>query len=229
MSERVSFVLAEDHAVVRHGLRLLLEREPGFAVVGETADGLEAVALVERLQPQVLIVDLVLPGLGGLDVTREVVQRWPRTRVIVLSMQSAEAFVLRALRNGASAYVLKEATAEHLGQAIREALAGRRYLSPPLSENAVQALLAKAQSTAVEPYDTLTRREREVLHLCAEGLSNPQVGARLGISPRTAETHRTHVMEKLGLRSRAELITYAVKRGLLAGAPGPPGFGGAGD
>jgi two-component system, NarL family, response regulator NreC len=210
-------LLADDHQVVRQGIRALLEREPGFSVVGETSDGLAVADLVERTRPDVLVVDLVMPGLGGLDVAREVTRRFPRTRIVILSMHSSDAFVLQALRNGAAAYVLKESSASELVQAIRQVLAGRRYLSPPLSEKAIEAYVAKAKMGEVDIYETLTTREREVLHLAAGGLGNPAIGARLGISPRTAETHRAHLMQKLGLRTNRDLIVYAINRGLLPG------------
>jgi two-component system, NarL family, response regulator NreC len=212
-------VLADDHQVVREGLRLLLESQPGLTVVGETWDGLEVADLVERLKPDVLVADLIMPGLGGLDVTREVKRRSPRTRIVILSMHASDAFVLQALRNGASAYVLKSSSAADLVQAIHEVLAGRRYLSPPLSDKAITAYVKRAETGEVDIYETLTTREREVLHLAAEGLSNPAIGERLGISPRTAETHCAHVMQKLGLASKAELITYALNRNLLPGSP----------
>jgi DNA-binding NarL/FixJ family response regulator len=224
--------LADDHQIVREGLRALLERYPELSVIGETADGLRVAELVERLKPDVLVVDLVMPGLGGLDVTRDVKRRSPHTRVVILSMHAGEAFVLQALRSGASAYVLKDASAVELVQAIREVLAGRRYLSPPLSEKAIEAYVKRAEAVEVDIYETLTTREREVLHLAAEGLSNPAIGERLGISPRTAETHRAHVMQKLGLKNRADVVVYAVNRGLLprasAGAPVPPRTDGSG-
>jgi two-component system response regulator NreC len=208
-------VLAEDHQIVREGLRMLLDRQPGLSVVGETADGLEVADLVQRLGADVLVVDLVMPGLGGLDVTREVKRRSPRTAVLILSMHSSEAFVLRALRNGASAYVLKDSTGADLVKAIWEALAGRRYLSPPLSESAIEAYVTRAEGAAADAYETLTRREREVLHLAAEDLGNQAIGRRLGISARTAETHRARVMRKLGLRTRTDLVVYALHRGLI--------------
>ena len=219
MSKTTTIVLADDHQVVRQGLRLLIEAEPGFTVVGEAADGLQAIDLSERLAPNVLVVDLIMPGLGGLDVARRCRQRSPKTRVVVLSMHGSDAYVLEALRNGASAYVLKGCSAAELLLAIREAAEGRRYLSPPLSEKAIETYLQKASDTEVDVYDTLTPREREVLHLAAEGLSSAAMAERLGISPRTAETHRSHVMGKLGLHSRIELIRFALKRGLLP--PGP--------
>jgi DNA-binding NarL/FixJ family response regulator len=213
-------VLAEDHGVVRQGIRALLEKEPGFSVVGETPDGLQVADLVERTKPDVLVLDLVLPGLGGLDVAREVVRRSPRTRIVILSMHASEAFVVQAFRSGAAAYVLKDSSAADLVRAIQEVAAGRRYLSPPLSDKAIEVYVARAKEGEVDVYERLTTRERQVLHLAAEGLSNPAMGERLGISPRTAQTHRAHVMEKLGLRTRRDLIVYAVNRGLLREAPG---------
>jgi two-component system, NarL family, response regulator NreC len=216
-----TIVLADDHQLVREGLRLLLEGQPGFSVVGETSDGLQVTELVARLKPDVLVVDLVMPGLGGLDVAREVARRAPRTRIVILSMHSSDAFVVQALRSGASAYVLKDSSGEELVRAIRQALAGRRYLSPPLSEHAIEAYVKRAHGAEVDIYETLTSREREVLHLAAEGLGNPAIGERLGISPRTAETHRAHVMQKLGLRTRTDLIVYAINRGLLPAQPVP--------
>jgi two-component system, NarL family, response regulator NreC len=215
MSPSISIVLADDHQLVREGLRRLLEAEPGFSVVGETADGLGVAPLVDRLRPQVLVVDLMMPGLGGIEATRQVRKQSPGTQVVILSMHTAEPFVLDALRNGAAAYVPKDAPGTELIRAIREVVAGRHYLAPPLSEAVIQALLAQSPPAAPDPYDTLTGREREVLHLTAQGLSNKEIARRLGCSPRTAETHRTHLMRKLGLKSRTDLIRLALKRGLL--------------
>jgi two-component system response regulator NreC len=219
-SKAVRIVLADDHEVVREGLRALLEREPGFSVVGETADGLQVGEVVARTKPQVLVLDLVLPGLNGIDVAREVTKRAPETRIVVFTGHSSESLVIRALRNGVAAYVLKGSSAAELLQAIREALAGRRYLSPPLSNRAIEMYITRAEERHADAYDSLTTRERQVLHLAAEGLSSAAVGARLGIGARTADTHRTHVMKKLGLRSRRDLIVYALQRGLVRTEPG---------
>ncbi len=210
-----TLVLADDHPVVRQGLRAVLEAEPSFSVVGEVADGLEVLPLVERLRPDVLIVDVMMPGLSGLEVTRQVRQRSPGTRVLVLSMYANEIYVLEALRNGASGYVLKGASAADLVEAVRVAAAGRRYLSPPLSERGLEAYAERARAGTLDLYETLTTREREVLHLAAEGYSNPKIATRLGISTRTAETHRAHIMRKLGLQSQTDLVRYAVRRGIL--------------
>jgi two-component system response regulator NreC len=210
-----TIILADDHHVVRQGLCALLEAEPDFSVVGEAADGLQVLNLVERLQPDVLVLDLMMPGLNGLEVMREIARRSLRTRVVILSMHSNEAYVLQALRSGVAGYVLKESTASDLAQAVREAMAGRRYLSSPLSARAIEAYIEKAEVTTLDVYETLTSRERQVLQLAAEGLNNTQVAARLSISARTAETHRANVMRKLSLHSQTDLIRYALKHGIL--------------
>jgi len=210
-----TIVLADDHHVVRQGLRALLEAEPGFRLVGEAGDGLETVQLVERLHPDVLVLDLMMPGLNGLEVTLQVGKRSPQTRVVILSMHANEAYVLEALRNGAAGYVLKDASAAELVQAVREVAAGRRYLSSPLSERAIEAYVGKDQETTLDRYETLTTREREVLHLVAEGHTNAEIAARLSISPRTAETHRANMMRKLGLQTQTDLIRYALRRGII--------------
>ncbi len=212
---KTRIVLADDHPVVRHGVRSLLQAEADFAVVGEAADGIETVQLVERVQPEVLVVDLMIPGLNGLEVTRQVKQRSPQTRVVILSMHANEPYVLEALKNGASGYVLKDSSGTDLVHAVRQVVGGQRYLSPPLSERAVEAYMQKSQETAFDPYEALTDREREVLQLAAEGLSNPDIANRLSISPRTVETHRANLMRKLGLKTQTDLIRYALKRGIL--------------
>jgi len=196
-------------------MRALLEAEPDFRLVGEAGDGLETVQLVERLRPDVLVLDLMMPGLNGLEVTRQVGKRSPQTQVVILSMHANEAYVLEALRNGAVGYVLKDASVTELVQAVREVTAGRRYLSPPLSERAIDAYVGRAKEATLDRYETLTDREREVLHLVAEGCTNAAIAARLSISPRTAETHRANMMRKLGLHTQTDLIRYALRRGII--------------
>jgi len=210
-----TIVLADDHQIVRQGLRALLKSVPGLQLLGEASDGLETVRLAERQQPDVLVVDLMMPGLNGMDVARQVLKRSPHTRVVVLSMHSNEAYVVEALRAGASAYVLKEAGADDLVNAIRAAVQGRRYFSPPISEQAIKEYLSRAKETPPDPHETLTIREREVLQLTAEGLSGNAISERLFISPRTVETHRMNLMRKLSMRNQKEVIRYAVERGLL--------------
>jgi DNA-binding NarL/FixJ family response regulator len=211
----VTLLLADDHAVVREGLRALLEAEAGFSVVGEAGNGLEALRLVERLRPQVLVLDLMMPGLGGLEVTREVAKKFSATHVVVLSMYSSESYVMEAMKKGAAAYVLKGSSRLDLVTAIREAAAGRRFLSSPLSEHAISAYLARPSGEHLDDYENLTRREREVLQLLAEGHSHAEIGSRLFISPRTVESHKASLMRKLALRTQTDLIRYALERGLL--------------
>jgi two-component system response regulator NreC len=212
----VNILLADDHHVVREGFRALLTTESDFRIVGETGDGIEAVRLAEQRKPHVVVVDLMMPSLNGMEVTRQVTRRVPHTRVVLLSMHANEAYVLEALRNGASAYVLKDASSVELIRAVREAMAGRRYLSPPLSQMAIDAYVRKAEKTeTLDLYETLTNREREVLQQGAEGRTTAEIAARLCISPRTVETHRANVMHKLGLRSQTDLIRYALQRGIL--------------
>jgi len=211
----VSIMLADDHPVVRRGLRTLLEAEPNFSVIGETGDGLESVRLVERLQPDVLILDLMMPGLSGLEALRIIRQRSPRTRVVVLSMHHNNAFVAEALKNGATGYVLKGSDEENLVRAVREAAAGRRFLSPPVTERAIDAYIERARAAHFDPHETLTAREREVLQLSAEGKTGAEIAARLHISQRTVENHRANLLRKLGLKNQSELVCYAVRRGLI--------------
>lgn len=211
----VTLLLADDHHVVRQGLRALLQTEPDFRVIGEASDGLEVADLVERMKPTVLVVDLMMPGLNGLEVTRQVSKRSPQTRVLILSMHSDEAYVLQALRNGAAGYVLKDSSAADLVHGVREVAAGRRYLSPPLSDRAIEIYGQSATDATLDIYETLTTREREVLHLAAEGRSNVEIGDRLSISPRTVETHRAHLMRKLGLQGQTDLVRYALRRGII--------------
>jgi DNA-binding NarL/FixJ family response regulator len=211
----VTIVLADDHDIVRQGLRLLLEEQEDFRVVAEAAGGLETIKLVRALCPNVLVVDLMMLDLNGLEVTRQVRCYAAATHVVILSMYSDEAHVPEALRSGVSAYVLKGSSAACLFQAVREANAGRRYLSPPLSDRAFEAYLSKAQEAITDPYESLTPREREVLHLTARGLTNSEVATTLFISPRTVETHRANLMQKLNLHTQADLIRYAIRRGIL--------------
>jgi DNA-binding NarL/FixJ family response regulator len=163
----------------------------------------------------VIVLDLMMPGLNGLEATRQIGARSPQTRIVILSMHANEAYVLEALKNGASGYVLKDSSAAELVRAVREVMAGRRYLSPPLSERAIETYVQKALEAARDVYETLTNREREVLHLAAEGSSNAEIAVRLSLSARTVETHRAHMMHKLGLRTQTDLIRYALQRGII--------------
>lgn len=214
-SGTVRIVLADDRNVVREAIKCLLEVEPDFEVVGDVDDGLAVGPLVERLRPHVLILDVSIPGLFGLEVTRQVRQRSPQTAVIVLSRDINEWYVTEALRNGAAGYVAQHADARELVRAVRSVVQGQRYLSAPLSADDVQTWLTRADHHAGDPYQTLTGREREVLQLVAEGHSSTRVARRLSISVRTAEAHRANVMRKLRLKNHTALIRYALARGVL--------------
>lgn len=192
----------------------MLENKEDFSVIAEAGDGLEAVKVTTRMKPDILVVDLIMPGINGLEVTRQVGQLSPHTRVIVLSMYQDEAYVIEALQNGACGYVLKESNISDLVKAIREVAAGRHYLSSPLSELAIAAYKEKTKGVSLDLYNTLTTREREVLQLVAGGNTNAEIADKLFISERTVESHRATMMRKLSLTSRGDLIAYALKRGL---------------
>ena len=211
----ISIILADDHPVVRRGMQALLESEQDFSIVGVASDGLEAVELTERLKPDVLVLDLMMPGLSGLEALRILRERSPRTRAVILSMYSSSAFVAQALQNGAVGYVLKECTEENLVRAVREAAAGRRFLSPPLTEIAIDAFIEQSKTGPFDPHETLTPRQREVLQLAAEGKTNAEIAARLNISQRTVENHRATLMQRLGLQNQTELIRHAMRHGLI--------------
>src|SRR5262249_32817516 len=211
----VTVFLAEDHQIVRQGLSALLADQEDFDLAGEAGEGLQTVRLVERLRPSVLVLDLMLPGLPGLEVIGQVRKLSPATKIVVLSMHSDAAYVVAAMEAGASAYVLKEAGADQLVLAIRKVLAGQQYFSPPLSPTALRNYQEKAESTSADPFASLTRRERTVLEHSVEGLSSAEIGQRLVISPRTVETHRANLMRKLGVRKLKELIRLVSQRGVV--------------
>ncbi|HKB56263.1 MAG TPA: response regulator transcription factor [Lacunisphaera sp.] len=207
-------ILADDHEVVRRGVRSILEADGGFKVVSEVADGLSAVQAVEKLKPTLLFLDLSLPRLHGLEALRQVRATSPHTKVLVLSMHNDEPYVIEALRAGAMAYILKGSESTEIARAVAEVVAGRRYLSAPLSERAIAALTSQTPDQS-DPLSALTPREREVLLLGAEGLSTTEMAEKLFISPRTAETHRTNLMQKLGLQSQTDLVRFAIRKGLI--------------
>jgi two-component system, NarL family, response regulator NreC len=211
----VTVLLADDHHVVRRGIRALLEAEPDIKVTGEAGTGVEAVRLVQQLKPDVLVVDLMLADMSGLLVIRQSRKKSPKTGAVVLSMYGNDCYVVEALQAGAKSYVLKDCPPEELLRAVREVAAGHRYLAPPLSDRAIEAYLVRSEESKLDPYDMLTSREREVLILAAQGMTGAQTAERLCISPRTVESHRARLMQKLGLRNRAELIHYAVRQGLV--------------
>jgi len=210
----ITAIIADDHEIVRRGLRTILEQDSGCRVVAEAADGLTAAQLVEKHKPTVLILDLNMPRLHGIEVLRQTRTSSPHTRVVVLSMHNDEAYVIETLRAGAMAYILKGSESLEIAHALKEVLAGRRFLSAPLSEWAINALVSKPADGG-DPLQAVTPRERMVLQLAAEGASNAEIAEKLFISPRTAETHRTNLLRKLGLQTQTDLVRFAIRKGLI--------------
>jgi DNA-binding NarL/FixJ family response regulator len=210
-------VLADDHTLVRTGMRLLLESFPDVKVVGEAADGLEALEQIERHRPDCVVMDLAMPGLNGVEAVRRATTQHPGIPILVLSMHADEAYVHRALAAGAAGYLLKGSAKEELELAVSTVCRGETYLTPAISKTVVAALAQKtASSEAVSPLDVLTLRQRDVLRLVAEGSSTKQVAAELGLSAKTVEAHRHAIMERLGIRDLAGLVRFAVRAGLVA-------------
>lgn len=211
----VRVLIADDHPIVRKGMRSVLENEPGFKVVGEAEDGTQALEAVENLRPDVLIVDMMMPGHNGLEVIRQAKQYFPALHVLVLSMHKNDAYVAEALNRGASGYILKDTGPTELVEGVKSVISGERYLSKELSEQMVHSYNHGADDFRMDSYETLTNREREILQLAAEGLTSSEIAQRLSISRRTVETHRANLMDKLNLRNQTDLVLYAIKRGIL--------------
>lgn len=210
-----TLVLAEDHKIFREGLKALLDAIPDIEVIGETDDGLKAIAMVENKRPDILITDLSIPGMDGLEIVRRSKKVSPDTGIVVLSMHADDVHVIQAFRNGALAYVLKSEGMDDLEHAIRSVLDGRRFLSTALHFD-IQSIGERGEGDPFEdPYDTLTSREREVLQLVAEGYRSREISDRLFISLKTVDKHRANLMEKLNRHSQTELVHYAIQRGLV--------------
>ena len=209
-------LLADDHGIVRRGLKSLLESEPGLAVVAEAADGLEALRLCEEHTPDMLILDVGMPKLNGIEVAARAQKLESSPRVIILSMHSDESYILRALAAGARAYLLKDATDEDLLPAVRAVAGGKPYFSPSVTAVLVEDYLRRLQAKGLtDSYHLLTDREKEVLQLLAEGRSNKEVATLLDLGVSTVETHRANLMQKLNLHNTAEIVLYAVRKGII--------------
>lgn len=212
----IRIVIADDHRIMRSGLRLLLEREPDLKVVGEASDGRESVEMAARLEPDVMVMDVAMPNLNGIEAARQIGARAAGVRIAILSMHSDESYVMRALSAGARAYLLKDSAEADLIAAIRAIHEGRSFFSPAISSMLKEDYIREMRARGAEDsYELLTPREREILQMIAEGKTNKEVANILGLSLYTVETHRTHILQKLGLHSVPELILYAVRKGII--------------
>jgi len=213
----IRILLADDHTVVRKGLRLLLESHEGFQVIADAADGREAVVLAEQHRPDVVVMDIAMPTLNGIEAARQIGAALPQTAIVILSMHSDEAYVLKALKAGARAYLLKDSAEHDLINAVKAVSDGKAFFSPAISKMLVEDYVRQMQEQNVEDsFDLLTTREREILQLLAEGRSNKEVASVLQLSLYTVETHRANIFQKLNLHSGAELILYAIRKGVIS-------------
>ncbi|HMC63246.1 MAG TPA: response regulator transcription factor [Candidatus Solibacter sp.] len=213
----IRILLADDHTVVRKGLRLLLESHSGFHVIADAADGREAVALAERHTPDVVVMDVAMPILNGIEAARQISAKLPETAIVFLSMHSDEGYVLKALKAGARAYLLKDSAEDDLVSAVIAVSDGKAFFSPAISKMLVEDYMRQMQERKVEDsYELLTTREREVLQVLAEGRNNKEAAALLNLSLYTVETHRSNIFQKLNLHNGAELILYAIRKGVIS-------------
>lgn len=214
MNKSIRVLIADDHAIVRSGVRMLLEVEPDFEVVGEAEDGIQAIALTEKLQPDIVLMDISMPGIDGLEATRQIKSQWPDINIVVLTMHRSEEHFFEMLKNGASGYLLKGAEPGDLIHALRVVSQGAVFIYPTMAQKLVQDYLnLSGEDALIDPQ--LSPRENEILELLIEGFSNKEIAEKLVVSLSTVHTHRTNLMQKLGLSNRHELIQYARKRGLL--------------
>jgi DNA-binding NarL/FixJ family response regulator len=216
MENKLSIVLADDHTILREGLRALLTADPSFEIVGEARDGREAVRCVDKLGPNLLLIDLSMPRMSGMDAIREIKKRYPETKIIALTVHKTEEYLLTTLQAGADGYVLKDATHDELILAIKNVMGGKSYLSPGVSEKVIEGYLeGKKSNRSLSSWESLSQREREVLKLIAEGYKNKEIAEDLCISLKTVEKHRANLMKKLDLHNAAALTVYAMDKGLV--------------
>lgn len=214
---KIRIVIADDHGIVRKGLRLELEQHEEFEVVGEASDGREAVRVAEELAPDIVIMDIAMPNLNGIDAAAQMVKRSAQTRVIILSMHSDESYLTRALTAGVKGYLLKETADLDLFRAIQAVAQGKVFFSPAIANTLLEDYMRQLQQRGLkDSYDLLTDREKEILQLLAEGKSNKEVASTLDLSTYTVETHRTHIMQKLNLHSAADIVLYAVRKKIIS-------------
>lgn len=215
--KKCRILLADDHGVVRKGLRFLLESEPGLEVVGEAADGRQAVDMAAELKPDVIVMDIAMPRLNGIEATRQIVRDRPEIAIVMLSMHSDEEYLVRTLSAGAKGYLLKDSAEGDLVRAVHSVSEGKPYFSPAIAKTLLDDYLRHLQQRGLtDSYDLLTDREKEVLQLLAVGKTNKDIATILDLSPYTVETHRTHIMQKLDLHNTAEIVLYAVRKKIVA-------------
>ena len=214
--DTIKLLVADDHIVLRTGLRMLIDAEPDMDVVGESDNGSQVLVLAESLQPDLVLLDVSMPGLGGLETLPLLRKIAPQTRILILTMHDDESYLRQALRDGASGYVLKRAADTELLSAIRSVMRGEIYVHPSLTRTLLDDILPESNESASNPWDILSEREREVLLRVARGFTSAKIADQLGLSPKTVDTYRARGMEKLGLRSRAALVQHALSHGLLS-------------
>ena len=215
--KKIRILIADDHGIVRTGLRLQLEQNSDFEVVGEASDGREAVTMADELTPDVVIMDIAMPNLNGIQATTQIVKKNPQTSVIILSMYSDETYLTRILAAGAKGYLLKENAEVDLDRAVRVVAEGKPFFSPAIANTLLEDYMRQMQQRGLQDsYDLLTEREKEILQLLAEGKSNKDVAVLLNLSQNTVETHRTRIMQKLGLHSTADIVLYAVRKRIIS-------------
>lgn len=215
--KKIRILIADDHGIVRKGLRLQLEQNRNFEVIAEAGDGREAVRVAEELQPDIVIMDIGMPNLNGIQATSQIVRQNPRIGVVILSMYSDESYLTRALAAGAKGYLLKHSADVDLHRAVEVVAEGKPFFSPAIANTLLEDYMRKLQQHGLQDsYDLLTDREKEVLQLLAEGKSNKEVASALNLSPATVETHRTHIMQKLDLHSAVDLVLYAVRKKIIS-------------
>ena len=213
--KKIRVVVADDHTILRQGIKALLDNQEEIEVVGEAKDGREAIKAIEELSPDVILMDIAMPGLNGLEATRRIKKKFPMTKVVVLTMHTNEEYIFQILNAGADGYLVKETAFQDLISAINSVHRGEAFMSPSISKKVMTDYIQRAQGEEKVGFDTLTTREREILQLVAEGNSNKKIAEVLFISPKTVETHRAHIMDKLNIHDRAGLIKYAIRKGMI--------------
>jgi DNA-binding NarL/FixJ family response regulator len=216
MNQKVRIVIAEDHTILREGLRSLLSSDTSFEIVGEAEDGREAIKCVEKFRPDLILTDLSMPRMNGMEAIKEIKRQSPKTKVLVLTVHKAEEYILATFRAGANGYLLKDSTHAELVMAVKKVLSGKQYISPEISEKVIEGYLeGKKTLKSQTSWETLTQREREILKLIAEGYKNKEIAEDLCISVKTVEKHRANLMEKLDLHSIQALTAFAIEKGLV--------------